>query len=190
MRRVLFVVAVVFLLAGMLVVEGSLARSGAAPPDSAAFVPLQPQRILDTRTGQGGSTIGDNSTIDVQVAGVGGVPETGAVAVALNLTATDATQPGFVTAWPTGSGQPVVSNLNVEHAGQTIPNFTVVRLGTGGKVSFYALKRLDLLADVAGYWVATISATAGRYVAAGPARILDTRNGTGAPAGKRPTAGR
>jgi hypothetical protein len=110
------------------------------------------------------------------------VPPSGAVAVVLNLMATNATQPGFVTAWPTGSGRPVASNRNVEHAGQTIPNFAVVRLGVGGRVSFYALKHLDLIADVAGHWVEAGTATAGRYVPAGPARSLDTRNGTGAPA--------
>jgi hypothetical protein len=136
MRRFFVAVASVVLVAGVLALQSSSAPSDAAPSDAAAFVPLPPQRILDTRTGQGGSTIGDNSTIDVQVAGVGGVPTTGAVAVAVNLTATDATQAGFVTAWPTGAGQPVVSNLNVEHADQPIPNFAVVRLGAGGKVTF------------------------------------------------------
>jgi len=137
----------------------------------------------------GGVRLADDSSIDVQVAGVGGVPGVGVTAVALNVTATDTTQPGFVTAWPTGTPRPVVSNLNVERAGQTIPNFTVVRLGADGKVSLYALRALDLVADVAGYWVGASTATAGRYVAAGPVRILDTRNGTGAPAGRVPDGG-
>jgi hypothetical protein len=163
--------------------------SSAAPIGAAAFVPLTPSRILDTRTGLGGARLADDSSIDVQVAGVGGVPAVGATAVALNLTATDATAPGFVTAWPTGASRPVVSNLNVERAGQTIPNLTVVRLGAGGKVSLYALKALDLVADIAGYWVEVSSAAAGRYVAAGPVRILDTRNGTGAPAARVPNDG-
>jgi len=163
--------------------------SGAAPAGASAFVPVTPTRILDTRSGLGGTTLSDDGTIDVQVAGRGGVPASGAVAVALNLTATGATLPGFVTAYPSGGGRPIVSNLNVDHAGQTIPNFAVVRLGSSGRVSFYALKRLDLIADVAGYWVETASATAGRYVAAGPARILDTRAGTGAPAAKVPDDG-
>jgi hypothetical protein len=178
-RLVTTVFVAITLLAVGLVSVGFDSVSGAAPPGAAAFVPLMPTRILDTRAGLGGQTLGDDSAIDVQVAGNGGVPATGAVAVALNLTATNATQPGFVTAWPTGGGRPVVSNLNVEHAGQTIANFAVVRLGASGKVSFYAFKQLDLVADVAGYWVQATTAPAGRYVAAGPARILDTRNGTG-----------
>src|SRR5262249_26211770 len=138
-RLVRMAFAAMTLLAGSVAAVGVDSVSSAAPVGAAAFVPLTPTRILDTRAGLGGQTLGDNSSIDVQVAGVGGVPASGAVAVALNLTATDSTQPGFVTAWPTGGGRPVVSNLNVEQAGQTIPNFAVVRLGVNGSVSFYAL---------------------------------------------------
>ena len=163
--------------------------SAAAPAGASAFVPLGPTRIVDTRAGLGGTTIADDGSIDVQIAGVGGVPPTGVVAVAMNLTATDATQPGFVTAWPTGSVRPVVSNLNVEHVGETIANVAVVPLGAAGKVSFYAFKQLDLVVDVAGYWVEAAVASAGRYVAAGPARILDTRSGNGAPAAPVPDDG-
>ena len=187
-------------LVGMVVVTGLVVVGGlppignrsvaeAAPVGASAFVPLTPTRILDTRSGLGGVSLADDSSIDVQVAGVGGVPAAGATAVALNVTATNATQPGFVTAWPTGTGRPVVSNLNVERGGQTIANLTVVRLGADGKVSLFALKALDLVADVAGYWVEASTATAGRYVGAGPARILDTRNGTGASAGRVPDGG-
>jgi hypothetical protein len=183
------VVATVGLLAASVAPFGAPSASNAAPLGAAAFVPLIPTRILDTRSGLGGVPLADDSSIDVQVAGFGGVPAVGVTAVALNLTATDATQPGFVTVWPTGTSRPVVSNLNVERAGQTIPNFTVVRLGADGKVSLYALRALDLVADVAGYWVEVATATAGRYVAAGPVRILDTRNGMGAPAMRLPDDG-
>jgi hypothetical protein len=189
-RLVARVVIAVGLLAGSVLVRvAAPTLSSAAPIGAAAFVPLTPSRILDTRTGLGGVRLSDDSSIDVQVAGVGGVPTVGAAAVALNLTATDGTQSGFVTVWPAGASRPVVSNLNVERAGQTIPNFTVVRLGDGGKISLYALRALDLVADVAGYWVEVSSATGGRYVAAGPARILDTRNGTGAPKARVPDDG-
>src|SRR4051794_31598627 len=165
--RALVRVLAVFGLAAVSIV-GVVSRSGpsgAAPAGASAFVPVSPTRVLDTPTGLGATTLPDDGTIDVQGAGHGGVPATGAVPVALNLTATGATLPGVVTACPSDGGRPIVSNLNVEHAGQTIPNFAVVRLGSSGRVSFYALKRLDLIADVAGYWVETASATAGRYVA-------------------------
>jgi hypothetical protein len=93
--------------------------------------------MLDTRNGMGAPAgkVPDNGTITLQVTGRGGVPATGVSAVILNVTATDATQPGFVTAWPAGGGQPVASNLNVERAGQTIPNLVIVPVGPGGGVS-------------------------------------------------------
>ena len=179
----------VALVAAMLVPSAIGRQSAAAPVGAAAFVPLAPTRILDTRSGLGGSTLDDNSVIDVQVAGRGGVPAAGAVAVALNLTATNVSDAAYVTAWPTGTAQPLVSNINVEGGVHTLPNFTVVRLGADGRVSFYAFRQLDLVADVAGYWIPASTATSGRYVAAGPTRILDTRNGNGVPAGKVPDNG-
>jgi len=164
---------------------GDTLTATAAPPGAARFVPVTPTRLLDTREGVGGleGAFPDNADAVLTVAGRAGVPFD-AVAVALNLTATNATAPGFVTAWPAGEPQPTVSNLNVEAAGQTIANFAVVRLGVGGQINLYAYRSLHLIADVTGYWVPAASATAGRFIGAGPARILDTRQGIGAPAGQ------
>src|SRR4051794_17860736 len=183
-QRLLVFVLVLALVAAVDVTIRKGGTAGAAPPASAAkFTPVTPSRILDTRTGLGApmAAVPSNGSIDLQVTGVGAVPSSGVVAVALNLTATNATLPGFVTAWPTGTQRPTVSNLNVTHTGQTIPNFTIVRVGDGGRVSLYALNRLDLVADVAGYWTAATSSHDGRYVAAGPVRVLDTRSGLGGP---------
>jgi hypothetical protein len=143
------------------------------------YVAAGPARILDTRNGTGAAVgkLPDNGTITLQVTGRGGVPDAGASAVILNVTATDATEPGFVTAWPTGAGQPLASNLNVERAGQTIPNLVIVPVGTGGSVSLYALKSLNLIADVLGFFTDdTVPASdEGLFVPLNPNRILDTR---------------
>ena len=119
----------------------------------------------------------------MQVGGVGTVPAN-ASAVALNVTATQAADGGFVTVFPGGSPQPLSSNLNIDHIGQTIPNLVVVTLPSNGTVSLYTYGRTHLLADVLGYFVNANTSTDGRYVALSPARILDTRNGIGAPAGQ------
>jgi hypothetical protein len=113
----------------------------------------------------------------LQVAGRGGVPETGVSAVILNVTATDATAPGFVTVWPAGGGQPVASNLNVERVGQTIPNLVIVPVGANGAVSLFALKSLNLIADVLGYFTDNTAPDSdqGLFVPLNPNRILDTR---------------
>ncbi len=148
------------------------------------YRPLPPSRILDTRTGV---RLGPNSSVDVQVAGAGGVPVTGAGAAVLDLVATRTTATGFVTAYPTGSAQPVVSNLNFE-AGDTVANRAIVKLGTGGKVTIYNLAGdADIVVDVGGWFTdGSAPAVGGTFVANQPARVLDTRDGTGGVNGIRP----
>jgi uncharacterized delta-60 repeat protein len=146
-------------------------------PPGAGFVPLTPNRILDTRNGNGysGPKPTSGATVDLVVAGRGGVPATGATAVVLNVTATEADGPGFVTAWPSGLPRPLASNLNLTQAGQTIPNQVYVPLGANGSVSLFTYAGAHLIADVAGYFT-----PGGGFTPLTPDRILDTRSpGTG-----------
>lgn len=163
------------------------AGTGPEPPQRATtrFVPLAPTRLLDTRTGLGApaSRPGFGGVVDLAVGGREGIP-VDAVAVVLNITATDAAGAGFVTVWPSGGRLPQVSNLNLERGGQTVANLVTVPLGVGGRVSLYTLAPTHLLADVAGYYEGAASARAGRFrPAPSPTRLLDTRTGVGAPAG-------
>ena len=148
------------------------------------FVPLVPARITDTRAGSGqpnaGSKLGAGVTLDVQVTGAGGIPASGVTAVVLNTTATDTTSPGFLTVFPKGASLPLASNLNWT-AGVTVPNRVIVPVGAGGKVSFFnGLGSSDVIVDVNGYFTDG-SAAGSWFVPLTPARIVDTRNGTGAP---------
>ena len=63
-----------------------------------------------------------------------GVPATGVLAVALNITVDQPNQPGYLTAYPTGTAAPVASNVNFT-PGNPVANFVVVGVGPGGKVS-------------------------------------------------------
>ncbi len=82
------------------------------------------------------------------------MPGTGVTAVVLNVTAVDPSAGTYVTAWPTGEGRPNASNLNIP-PGDTRPNLVIVKVGAGGKVSFYNdAGNTDLIADVAGYYTA------------------------------------
>ena len=144
-------------------------------PAGSDFKPIDnPTRILDTRNGTGGATtLKANGQLELQVGGQAGVPAT-AGAVVMNVTATNPVGPGFVTVWPCGAPPPLASNLNYT-AGQNVPNLTISRLGTGGKVCLLSMTQTDLIADVAGYFPAGSD-----YKAVdNPTRILDTRNGTG-----------
>ena len=164
-------------------VQGYVSAPTGTPGTDGLYNPLVPARILDTRNGTGGfsSPVGPNTSINVQVTGQGGVPAAHVEAVVLNLTVTNPTASSYLTAFPTGSAQPLASNINFV-AGQTIPNRVLVKLGTGGKISIYnAFGNVDVLADVGGWFTDGTDATAIGAVFTGltPSRIVDTRNGTG-----------
>ena len=87
--------------------------------------------------------------VELQVAGRAGIPGD-AAAVVLNVTVTEARGPGFVTVYPCGEARPTASNLNVDHAGQTVPNLVVSRVGVDGKVCIFVQTDTHLIADAAG----------------------------------------
>src|SRR3954453_8386542 len=115
-----------------------------AGPSQSLYRGLNPARLLDTRPGSptidamasGSGPVGQGQTLDLAVAGRGGVPSIGAGAVVLNVTATDAPLPTYLTVWPSGTPRPLASNLNIA-SGQTIPNLVIAKLGSDGHVSIY-----------------------------------------------------
>jgi len=151
-----------------------------------SYVPLAPARITDTRPQSGypnsGSQLGPGATLNVQVAGVGGVPDTGATAALINLTVTDTSSAGYLTAYPQGSAPPLASNLNWTQ-GETVANRVVVPLGPTGMISlFNASGRADVVVDVNGYFSDGSSTPSGAslFTPIAPVRVLDTRQTAGA----------
>jgi hypothetical protein len=132
--------------------------ASATTPASTAtmFVPAAPVRILDTRTGigTGGATLPltAGGVMVLQVTGVQGIPAD-AVAVEINVTVTDGTIPAFLTVWPTGTDRPVASSLNIT-PGQNTPNMITAQLGASGQLSFFTNGgAVNVIADLAGYFV-------------------------------------
>lgn len=139
---------------------------------ASGFVPTQPARLADTREGSGGVILLAGETREIDVAGRGGVPPSGATAVALNVTAVGAWGPGYLTVWPSGAARPVASNLNFA-TGQTIANAVVVGVGANGRISVYnSSAASNIVVDVAGWYRAG-------FVPVVPARVMDTRAGLG-----------
>ncbi|MGD9996378.1 MAG: hypothetical protein AB7L17_00625 [Ilumatobacteraceae bacterium] len=136
------------------------------------FVPVVPDRVLDTReqVGYSGPKPVVGQSIELQVTGVGAanVPAD-AKAVVLNVTGTEATADGFVTVWPCDATRPTASNLNLT-ANATSPNLVIVKLGAGGKVCLFTQSGTHLIADVSGYMPA-----GSRFVPVVPQRVLETR---------------
>ena len=149
-----------------------------------ALVPLSPFRILDTRAGTGApkAAVGAFQTATLPVAGVGSIPSAGVAAVVLNVTVASPTSGGFITVWGDGSAPPLASNLNFS-PGQTVPNLVIAPVGSDGKVRFYngSPGTVQLVADASGYYLAGPPGGGGLDPFA-PVRVLDTRDGVGAPA--------
>lgn len=144
------------------------------------FHALPPVRLLDTRSGVGApkAAVTGGSEVKLQVAGRGSVPAGGVSAVVLNVTSTSASGPAYVTVWPTGAPRPEASSLNARR-GTIVPNLVKVKVGTDGKVSlFVSAGSMHLIADVSG-WFGADEFAGGLYTPLAPARVLDTRDGTG-----------
>lgn len=143
-----------------------------------AYQPLTPARVLDTRSGLGApkQMLTADGRADLDVTGRGGVPSSGVAAVVLNLTATQPTRAGHVTAYPAGAAKPTASTLNYAK-NQTVANTVVVKVGSAGLVSLFSSAPTHLLADVQGWFP-----TGSDLTALTPERILDTRGGVGAAA--------
>lgn len=146
------------------------------------YTPYGPYRILDTRSGTGAAehTVAANGTLKLKIAGAGVAGKlipAGVTAVAMNVTVTNPTQPGFITAYPDGAPAPTASNVNFAK-GETIPNLVVVQVGPDGTVDLKNSSKgsVNLVADVVGYYSQT---KASQYVSIKPSRLLDTRHGTG-----------
>src|SRR5262249_41069549 len=76
------------------------------------------------------------------------------------------------------------SNLNVERPGQTIANLVTVPVGADGTISLFTQSGGQFVIDLFGFYAPTeAAASAGRYIALTPRRVLDTRSGLGHRAG-------
>ena len=145
---------------------------------------LPPVRVLDTRSGTGApmGPVAAGADLMVQITGRGGVPASGVSAVVANLTVTQPTASGWISAWADGSPTPAVSNLNFA-IHQTVPNLAIVPVGPDGAIRLHngSGGTVQLIVDVSGYYLAGTPMAAGALATVSPARVLDTRAGTGAP---------
>jgi subtilisin len=142
----------------------------------ATFIPLEPARVLDTRTGAGLSGAFTTGTVRTfTVAGRGGVPA-GALAVTANLTVTGQTSSGYVSVGPTMTSSPSISTINFPVGDNRANGLTVPLSGTGQLSAVFrgaSGSTTHLILDVTGYFVAGSAGAV--YVPLHPERLLDTR---------------
>ena len=144
---------------------------------AATYVALSPTRITDTRAGSGypnaGKTLGAGGSINVQVTGAEGVPTSGVTAVVVNVTVVGPTASSYVTLFPEGTTQPVVSNLDFT-TGETLANLATVPLGSQGGLTVYNyVGSVNVVIDVEGFYTTTAQ-TRGLYNPVNPLRVLGT----------------
>jgi len=142
---------------------------------------VTPCRIIDTRNANGpfgGPYIAGGTSRSITVPSSScGIPTT-AVAYSLNITVVPRTGTlGYLTVWPAGQSQPVVSTLNSPN-GLVLANAAIVPAGTSGAISAFATNDTDLVVDINGYFVPPASNTLQFYPLT-PCRVLDTRSPSG-----------
>src|SRR5664280_601677 len=151
------------------------------------FVPLsQPCRAVDTRPEHGGGgPIQGNTYQNFPISGAGtcGVLTSAAV-YSMNVSVVPNGSLGYLTVWPTGQPQPLVSTLN-SLDGRIKANAAIIPAGTNGEISVYATDTTNVVVDVNGYFAPVSSSTLAFYPLP-PCRVADTRyttypQGLGAP---------
>ncbi|MBI4907469.1 MAG: hypothetical protein HY820_27840 [Acidobacteria bacterium] len=150
------------------------------PPDAggASFYPLEPCRVADTRMSAApGPGIAGGRSRTFTVAGNCSMPSN-AQAYSLNLTAVPWVSLSYLTVWPTGMGQPLVSTLNAP-TGAITPNAAIVPAGYNGGIDVYVTNNSDLVIDANGYFAAPGGTGALSFYPVTPCRISDTRTTNG-----------
>lgn len=141
------------------------------------FVPLAPQRLIDTRPSHAGVLPGPQPmTVRVPIQAEGLAPANVA-AVAVNVTVTNIVAAGgYATAWPTGLAQPFTSNVNFVQ-GDTRANLAIVPVGDDGSISIATSIGADVVVDIVGSFTngSAPTSTAGLFVSTPPTRVMDTR---------------
>ena len=140
------------------------------------FYPVTPCRVADTRNATsplGGPSLSGGTSRAFQVQSSNcGIPST-AKAYSLNVTAVPHNTLGYLTSWPTGQAQPLVSTLN-SYTGGVTANAAIVPAGTSGDVSIFVSDTTDVILDVNGYFAPPGTGGLSLYPVT-PCRVIDTR---------------
>jgi hypothetical protein len=133
---------------GHLIVDllGWFTGPSAASSTSGLFVPMLPERLLDTRNDGPRAWPGGTVELETSIVGAG--------SLVTNVTATYVDRAGYVTAFPARTRRPNVSTLNPAMHDHTLANLAITRLSTSG-LAYYATSGADIVVDVTGRFTGT-----------------------------------
>ena len=117
--------------------------------DGQRLLPVVGTRVLDSRNGTGGwsGPIQAGQTLDFDPT-MGGTVAVGANA-ALDVVATRAAGPGYLTLFPCGGPLPPTSTVNYS-AGAEATNFAVIPLSADAHICVFSMRTTDVVVDVLG----------------------------------------
>jgi hypothetical protein len=164
-------------------INGYFVPAGTA--SALAFYPVTPCRVADTRNAPGpfgGPSLAAASSRDFPIQTSSCALPSDAKAYSLNVTAIPQGALGYLTMWPSGQNQPLVSTLN-SPTGAATANAAIVPAGNKGDISVFVSNPSDVIVDVNGYFAAPSANGLSLYTTT-PCRVIDTRNGSGAFNGK------
>jgi len=146
------------------------------------FISVPACRVADTRNATGpfgGPSITGQTTRTFTVPNAlsCNIPGT-ALAYSLNVGVVPQGPLGYLTVYPTGQAQPLVSTINSDGPIKSVA--AIVSAGTGGAISVFATNTTDVVLDINGYFVASSNVSAMAFYQVTPCRISDTRNANGA----------
>ncbi len=146
------------------------------PGHGIQFTPVTPCRLVDTRQTHDPIQGGTSQSYTLPQLGGCNIPSS-AVAYSLNVTVVPITTLGYLTIWPTGEAQPVVSTMNSPD-GRVKANAAIVPAGTSGAVSVYVTDTTNIILDIDGYF-ATPGSQTYQFYPLTPCRLVDTRQANG-----------
>ncbi len=151
------------------VIDVTAAFVPAASSTSGRFVPVEPQRLLDTRA------TGQRAGGELRIPLPAGVP-TDAVALAVTVTVVDASRQGYLTVHPSGAPRPVASVVNADGLNRTRANAVFAAVSPDGFVVFRFMPT-DVVVDLWGWFTGPSAPDSadGLFVPQAPQRMWDSR---------------
>jgi hypothetical protein len=116
-------------------------------PATSTYVPENPRRLIDTRSGLGGTLARKLTAGEITI-----LPLGSAKVSAMNFTVTNPDGPGYLTAYPCGTARPVASSLNFD-TGQTTANLVLAEPADRSLDRYaciYTSQATDLIVDAQG----------------------------------------
>jgi hypothetical protein len=127
-----------------------------APGNTGAlsFYPVTPCRVADTRNPVGpfgGPEMEAGATRSFAIPSSGCYVPSTAAAYSLNVTVVPDGRLSYLSTWPAGSSQPLVSTLN-SLDGSVAANAAIVPAGAAGAIDIFVTNETNVVLDINGYF--------------------------------------